>query len=65
MIIVGDKKLSWRKGMTVADLLKDLTDSHHYAVIRINGKHVSRPNFKKILIPDNSEIFLIPLISGG
>lgn len=65
MIRVNGKRQSWYKGMTIKDLLEDLEDSHHYAVIRINDKHVSRPYFEKTLIPDNSEVFLISLIAGG
>jgi sulfur carrier protein len=65
MIRVNGKKFPWREGMTVADLLKDLSDSHHYVVVRINEKHVSRPFFEKTLIPDNSDVFLIPMIAGG
>ena len=65
MIRVNEKKVSWREGMTVADLLKILSDSVHCAVVRINDKHVSRPFFEKTLIPDNSDVFLIPMIVGG
>lgn len=65
MIRVNEKKVSWREGMTVADLLKVLSDSDHYVVVRINDKRVSRPFFEKTLIPDNSDVFLIPMIVGG
>ncbi|MEE8552158.1 MAG: sulfur carrier protein ThiS [Desulfobacterales bacterium] len=65
MIRVNGKKVPWREGMTVADLLKVLSDSDHYVVVRINDKHVSRPFFEKTLIPDNSDVFLIPMIVGG
>lgn len=65
MIRVNGKRQLWYEGMTIKDLLEDLEDSHHYAVIRINDKHVSRPYFEKTLIPDNSEVFLISLIAGG
>ncbi len=65
MIRVNGKKHSWCDGMTIKDLLKDFNDSHFYAVVRINDKYVSRPNFEKIIIPDNSEVFLIPMIAGG
>ena len=65
MIRVNGKRQSWYEGMTIKDLLKDLEDSHHYAVIRINDKHISRPYFEKTLIPDNSEVFLISMIAGG
>ena len=65
MIRVNGKKVSWHEGMTVADLLKVLSDSDHYVVVRINNKHVSRPFFEKTLIPNNSDMFLIPMIVGG
>ena len=65
MIRVNGKKVSWHEGMTVADLLKVLSDSDHYVVVRINDKYVSRPFFEKTLIPDNSDVFLIPMIVGG
>ncbi len=65
MIRVNGKKHSWHEGMTIKDILKDLSDSHLYAVVRINDKHVSRPHFEKTPVPDNSEVFLIPMIAGG
>lgn len=65
MIRVNDKKHPWREGMTIEDLLKELENSHHYVVIRINDKHVSKPHFGKTLIPDDAEVFLLPMIAGG
>ncbi len=65
MITVSGKSVCWREGMTVADLLKQIDDSQAYAVVRINDSYVTRPNFGKTLIPDNSEVFLIPMIAGG
>ncbi len=65
MIRVADKTLTWYDGMTVSDVLKELADSHPYAVVRINETYVSRPNFDKTAVPDGAEIFLIPMIAGG
>ncbi|MBW1723960.1 MAG: MoaD/ThiS family protein [Deltaproteobacteria bacterium] len=65
MLKVNGEQRSWYEGMTVADLLRDIGESNHYAVVRINDKHVSRPYFEKTQIPENSEMFLIPLIAGG
>jgi thiamine biosynthesis protein ThiS len=65
MIRVGGKEHPWREGMTVADLLKELNDPYSYAVVRIDGRVISRPNFEKTAIPDGAEIFLIPMIAGG
>ena len=65
MIKINGKEHFWYEGMTIKDLLKDVKNSHLYAVVRINDKHISRPYFEKTLIPDNSEVFLIPMVSGG
>jgi len=65
MIKINGKEHSWYQGMTIKDLLKNLDDSHLYAVVRINEKHISMPYFEKTLVPDNSEVFLIPMIAGG
>ncbi len=65
MIRVAEKTLAWYEGMTVSDVLKELADSQPYAVVRINETYVSRPNFDKTIIPDDAEIFLIPMIAGG
>jgi len=65
VIMVRGKDYPWRKGMTVADLLKEIGDPYPYAVVRISEKAVSRPNFETTLVPDNTEVYLIPMIAGG
>jgi thiamine biosynthesis protein ThiS len=65
VIRVSGKTVTWREGMTISDLLDLLGDPHPYAVVRINQTYVSRPNFDQTTIPDNSEVFLIPMIAGG
>ncbi|MGD2187049.1 MAG: sulfur carrier protein ThiS [Desulfobacterales bacterium] len=65
MIQVAGKSHPWHNGMTVSDLLKELDDPHPYAVVRINEQYVTRPNFEQTIIPDDAEVFLIPMIAGG
>lgn len=65
MIEVAGKQIAWRQGMTVSDLLEELEDSHPYAVVRINQQYVTRPNFEHTYVPDDSEVYLIPMIAGG
>ena len=65
MIQVAGKQIDWREGMTVSDLLKALNDPHPYAVVRINEQYVTQPNFEHTLVPDNADVFLIPMIAGG
>jgi thiamine biosynthesis protein ThiS len=65
MIQVAGKQMAWREGMTVSDLLDALEDPHPYAVVRINEQYVTRPNFEHTSVPDDAEVFLIPMIAGG
>ena len=65
MIQVSDNTVAWYEGMTISDLLDELGDPYPYAVVRINQTYVSRPNFGQTTIPDNAEVFLIPMIAGG
>ena len=55
----------WHEGMTIEELLEALDGPYPYAAVRIDNRLVSKPNFKTYRIADESEIFLIPLISGG
>lgn len=65
MIRVRGKEHPWRKGMTIADLLRELDDPYPYAVVRMDGQVISRPNFEKTAIPDGAEILPVPMIAGG
>ncbi len=65
MIKLDEDQIPWQDGMTVADLLESVPDGHQYAVIKVNDRYVSRPDFKQYEIPDNAEIRLIPMIAGG
>ena len=65
MIQVAGKQIAWREGMTVSDLLEELEDPHPYAVVRIDHQYVTRPNFEHTFVPDDAEVFLIPMIAGG
>jgi len=65
MIRVMGKDMPWRKGMTVSDLLAELDEPFDAALVRIGRKQVTRPHFHTTLIPDGSDVYLIPMIAGG
>ena len=65
MITVNDEKIGWYEGMTISDLLEDVHEAHLYWVVKLNNRYVSRPDFDKVEIPDQSNILLVPVISGG
>lgn len=65
MIRVGDKEVPWQKSLTVTQLLAALGETYEYAVVRIDDQVVSRPNFDKTTVPDNCQVYLLPLVAGG
>jgi len=65
MINVDDKDMDWFEGMTVSDLIEKIENTDHCAAVRLNNVLISSPNFAGTIIPDNSTIFLLPLIAGG
>ena len=65
MVRINSRDLMWRQGMTVADLLEDLADPYPYAVVRVNGRAVTAPEFATTPVPDNAEVSLLHLVAGG
>jgi thiamine biosynthesis protein ThiS len=65
MITVGEHEIPWQDGLTVAGVLAKLEDGHRYAVVKLDGKLVSRPHFDTTPVSDHSRIIPIPMIAGG
>lgn len=65
MIRVGDQEFPWMEGLTVTSLLAALEDTYEYAAVRIDQRVVSRPHFDRTPVPDNCQVYLLPLIAGG
>ncbi len=65
MIEVNSKKIDWVENETVTQLLKRMKYTFPLVVVKINDKVILRSNFPETLIPDNSKIAVIHMISGG
>ena len=65
MVRASGKDLTWREGMTVADVLAALGENYPCAVVRIGEHIVTAPNFSSVSVPDGAEILLLHLVSGG
>jgi len=64
-IIVNGRKIDFVKNETVKDLLKRVKYSFPLVVVKINDKVIPRSDFSKVVVPDNSKIDVIHMISGG
>jgi thiamine biosynthesis protein ThiS len=65
MITIGDKEVTWQKGITLAQVLTAIENHDRYAVVKVDGKLISRPNFAKTIINDHAKIVPLPMIAGG
>jgi len=65
MISVNENKLEWKNGLSVRDALNACKYSFPLVIVRVNGEHVSKADYDNYLIPDNAEVSVIHLMSGG
>jgi sulfur carrier protein ThiS len=65
MVTIGAKEIVWQEGLTVAQVLAQIEDGSRFAVVKLNGKLISRPNFHKTAVDDHAEIVPLPMIAGG
>ena len=65
MIEVNGKSVDFVKDETVKDLLKRMRYTFPNVVVKINGDLVKRTDFTETIVPDDSKIAVIHMISGG
>lgn len=65
MIEVNGHSIDFVENGTVKDLLKRMKYTFPNVVVKINGELVKRVDFTEILVPDDSKIAVIHMISGG
>lgn len=64
-IEVNTKPLDWVEGESIAGLLKRMNYTFPLVVVKIDGRVVSTSEYGTTLVPDNSIVEVIHLISGG
>ena len=64
-IEVNGRKIDWIENESVTKLLKRMKYTFPLVVVKINNEIVLRSDFKIKVIPNNSNIDVIHMISGG
>ena len=64
-IEVNGRKVDWVENETVSQLLKRMRYIFPLVVVKINDKVVPKKDFSNVIIPDNSKVAVIHMISGG
>ena len=65
MIEVNGRKVDWMENENVSQLLKRMRYIFPLVVVKINEKVVPRKEFSNVIVPDNSRVAVIHMISGG
>jgi len=65
VIEVNGKQVEWRKDETVDGLLKRMGYSFPIVIVRVNDRVVPYTEFSRFVVPDNSKIDVVRLVSGG
>jgi sulfur carrier protein len=65
VIEVNGKSVDFVENETVKDLLNRMRYVFPNVVVKINGELVKRTDFADTLVPDDSKISVIHMISGG
>jgi len=64
-IEVNGKNIDWIENETVKELLKRVKYTFPLVVVKINNELIPRNKFNEKIVPDNSKIAVIHMISGG
>ncbi len=65
MIEVDGRSRPWRRDLTLTELMAEVDPKAEIAVVRMNDKLVSRPNYRVTKVPDGAVLHLIPMVAGG
>ena len=65
MITVNGKQVEHVENETVEELLKRVKYTFPLVVVKINDKLIPRKDYSETMIPDDSKISVIHMISGG
>ncbi len=63
--LVNEIKQTWKEGLTVRDALIMMNYTFPMLVIKLNGQLVKKQDYDKTPIPENADLKVIHLISGG
>ncbi|MCK5309306.1 MAG: sulfur carrier protein ThiS [Thermoplasmata archaeon] len=64
-IEVNSKPMDWIEDETIKQLLKRMNYTFPLVVVKIDSQVIPKAKYSETIIPDNSNVEVIHLISGG
>jgi thiamine biosynthesis protein ThiS len=65
MVTVKGKKIEWRPGLTVRDVLIETGYNFPNIQAVLNKKVIKRKDWDTCLVPDESRVDILYIVSGG
>jgi len=65
MITVNKREVAWVQNETVQDLLKRMKYTFPLVIVKINNQLIPRNRYQETLVPDEANVDVIHMISGG
>ena len=64
-IEVNGRKIDWVENETIKQLLRRMRYTFPLVVVKIDQKVIFRKDFPNVVVPNNSRVDVIHMISGG
>ncbi len=64
-IEVNKNSMAWVEDETIKQLLKRMNYTFPLVVVKIDGRVIPKAKYSETIVPDNSSVEVIHLISGG
>ena len=65
MITVNGEKMEWKEGITIQGIISEKRYVFPLLAVWINGTPVARDDFGTTQVPDEANVQVIHMISGG
>jgi len=64
-IKVNGREIDWMENETIKQLLRRMRYTFPLVVVKIDQKVIPRKDFPDVVVPNNSQVDVIHMISGG
>jgi sulfur carrier protein len=64
-VTVNGNIIEWQENMTVNEVLSIMKYSFKLLIVKVNGELVKRDQYDTYIIPKNSDVDVMHLMSGG
>jgi sulfur carrier protein ThiS len=64
-IVIGDKRVPWREGMSVHDIVRELGLPKDYPLADVDGRFVWKKDWEGTAVPEGARVRFHWIIGGG